>query len=433
MFQSTRPRRARLTRARPSPESAPFQSTRPRRARQGGVGGDCGGGEVSIHAPAKGATWLAVLRAKSSCRFNPRAREGRDADFFFACMTGLRFNPRAREGRDASVASTLSTHAGFNPRAREGRDLRYPLQPREVMFQSTRPRRARLEHAAGDVAHLRFNPRAREGRDGGPSSCKGRGSVSIHAPAKGATSNSDESSNVRSVSIHAPAKGATWPTRRWTARTACFNPRAREGRDLGIERRNRHGISFNPRAREGRDRRLCVANQLRGRVSIHAPAKGATRHGHGPHRGDAVSIHAPAKGATSPRMRKSRYETFQSTRPRRARHGPLPHAPHRPAKGATRVLFYCRSVSDVSIHAPAKGATFAEAIPDEWINSFNPRAREGRDVLAPDTIKFLYAFQSTRPRRARPWLVCEGGAARRCFNPRAREGRDAGLAARSRP
>ena len=57
--------------------------------------------------------------------------------------------------------------------------------------------------------------------------------VSIHAPAKGATKLLIEQLSGVVVSIHAPAKGATCysETIRWN--WFCFNPRPREGGDLG--------------------------------------------------------------------------------------------------------------------------------------------------------------------------------------------------------
>ena len=50
-------------------------------------------------------------------------------------------------------------------------------------------------------------------------------------------------------------------------------------------------------------------------VSIHAPVKGATRHGLGRGRGRPVSIHAPVKGATVDDEVRSLWEEFQSTPP----------------------------------------------------------------------------------------------------------------------
>ena len=78
--------------------------------------------QVSIHAPAKGATFTCLRPGRRIYRFNPRAREGRDAvpQRRHAGFDG--FNPRAREGRDVYVARYGSGIICFNPRAREGRD-----------------------------------------------------------------------------------------------------------------------------------------------------------------------------------------------------------------------------------------------------------------------------------------------------------------------
>ena len=62
----------------------------------------------------------------------------------------------------------------------------------------------------------------------------------------------------------------------------------------------------------------------------------------------------------------------------------------------------------VSIHAPARGATEVNRLYHCRTDSFNPRAREGRD----------------NPRR-------RGLMSRNRFNPRAREGRDVSLMART--
>ena len=79
-----------------------FQSTRPRGARQHGHRQRCGRGmgfnpraragrdsgaptvaepaKVSIHAPARGATGLAIRSNRLPICFNPRARAGRDTE-----------------------------------------------------------------------------------------------------------------------------------------------------------------------------------------------------------------------------------------------------------------------------------------------------------------------------------------------------------------
>ena len=55
--------------------------------------------------------------------------------------------------------------------------------------------------------------------------------VSIHAPARGATSFVCVDTARLGVSIHAPARGATIALVAKLCRKPCFNPRAREGRD----------------------------------------------------------------------------------------------------------------------------------------------------------------------------------------------------------
>ena len=191
------------------------------------------------------------------------------------------------------------------------------------------------------------------------------------------------------------------------ARMACFDPRPREGGDRRGRRESRSDCSFDPRPREGgdcrgiptlrRSIRFRSTPPRRGRqapstrpsarrgVSIHAPAKGATRCAVGVDRDADVSIHAPAKGATRLGAMRTTCQTFRSTPPRRGRRGQL----------------VSRSAIDVSIHAPAKGAT-GRREPASRLDGFDPRPREGGDAAA-----------SHRHER------CRG------FDPRPREGGDA--------
>ena len=190
-----------------------------------------------------------------------------------------------------------------------------------LMFQSTRPRRARL-----GISHCvwewdRFNPRAREGRDSRPNfgglikrfqSTRPRRArpfpfpqitlpaVSIHAPAKGATTqyvfafNGKQFQSTRPRRARPAARSGIHRSNRSfnpraregrdvefksaAAALLCFNPRAREGRDWRRQPSNRSRQCFNPRAREGRDQSPEFA-ALPSEVSIHAPAKGATHGG----------------------------------------------------------------------------------------------------------------------------------------------------------
>ena len=97
---------------------------------------------------------------------------------------------------------------------------------------------------------------------------------------------------------------------------------------------------FNPRARTGRDYRRNF-KPFRKAVSIHAPARGATKFHNSCRRGLHVSIHAPARGATS-------------------------------------AAFLLAPLLLVSIHAPARGAT-----------------------LGGSFFRMRDQFQSTRPHGAR--------------------------------
>ena len=144
-------------------------------------------------------------------------------------------------------------------------------------------------------------------------------------------------------------------------------------------------LHFNPRTREGCDVNS-TANPIHKNISIHAPAKGATRphthHGYN----HAISIHAPAKGATLLIDMQSLITGYFNPRTR---------------EGCDRILQPLNYSTYISIHAPAKGAT---------------------------KLSFAYGglsgeFQSTHPRRVRQsrnrWKSPSSN-----FNPRTREGCD---------
>ena len=80
-FQSTRPRGARRRTRLRSPTVATFQSTRPRGARRGRNAARQYERRVSIHAPARGATYRRLCAATFYDGFNPRARAGRDLTY----------------------------------------------------------------------------------------------------------------------------------------------------------------------------------------------------------------------------------------------------------------------------------------------------------------------------------------------------------------
>ena len=89
----------------------------------------------------------------------------------------------------------------------------------------------------------------------------------------------DGDARLYAVSIHAPARGATCGDYESGGVGMSFNPRAREGRDRGVAWCTSDRACFNPRAREGRDTLIGGLFQGGLPVSIHAPARGATVYG----------------------------------------------------------------------------------------------------------------------------------------------------------
>jgi len=75
---------------------------------------------------------------------------------------------------------------------------------------------------------------------------------------------------------------------------------------------------------------------------------------------------------------------------------------HAPAWGATNLHYEVFNFIFVSIHAPAWGATLNDWKKTERLCSFNPRARMGRDIEIKTENDVQKPFQSTRPHGARP-------------------------------
>ena len=214
---------------------------------------------------------------------------------------------------------------------------------------------------------------------------------------------------------------------------------------------NKSDLHFNPRSREGSDDPNRNPYDSRA-ISIHAPAKGATGDYTIISVEDIISIHAPAKGATIPvyinciiflfqstlPRRERQYfgcypvleSIFQSTLPRRERPGysrsvnaQLPISIHAPAKGATLIISCSLQAGCISIHAPAKGATQTQAGLVLLSTYFNPRSREGSDVLSSVALTAVYNF-NPRSREGSDCLQNVKTQYLSHFNPRSREGSD---------
>ena len=187
MFQSTRPRGARLAGDVTAQIFWLFQSTRPRGARRRQALHWRSSRRVSIHAPTRGATILDLDRS----------------DHLRVSIHAPTRGATKRKLESASMAMFQSTR----PRGARLAMVRQRIHPLE--FQSTRPRGARPPWQRLQSRLVGFNPRAHAGRDADRPLPQRPNQVSIHAPTRGATAHVVFSLVGVPVSIHAPTRGAT--------------------------------------------------------------------------------------------------------------------------------------------------------------------------------------------------------------------------------
>ena len=265
---------------------------------------------------------------------------------------------------------------------------------------------------------------------------------------------------------------------RWRGRMRCFNSRSRMGSDAWQGRRPAHRPRFNSRSRMGSDlNRRKRGFQFRGfnsrsRMGSDPRLRGWLRgtlqfqftlpHGErldlpgAVGQGDQVSIHAPAWGATITDKNASTKCKFQFTLPHGERplvrlprevselfqftlpHGERPRrrdAPQsargfnsRSRMGSDTVHRALRILRDVSIHAPAWGATSSgssASSPNPFQFTLPHGERRGVSVVRLSSGRFnsrsRMGSDNRPPRRGGPW---------RRFNSRSRMGSDS---PRSRP
>ena len=165
--------------------------------------------------------------------FNPRSREGSDRVAISSFVYLLYFNPRSREGSDYVGGFMITLYSDFNPRSREGSDIIKLLVFTTYHISIHAPAKGATQFLFRLVCHdSDFNPRSREGSDNSlvilhvysslfqstlprrerhstRTTTQRKRTISIHAPAKGATCTVRRLCHVLAISIHAPAKGAT--------------------------------------------------------------------------------------------------------------------------------------------------------------------------------------------------------------------------------
>ena len=145
--------------------------------------------QVSIHAPAWGATGGACSSGRKQRRFNPRPRMGGN-------KPPVRRRPKVRAvsihapawGATLSTSSELIGSTGFNPRPRMGGNPGPYARTSALPVSIHAPAWGATLHLPSMICAI---------------------NVSIHAPAWGATNGGAGGLRGQRVSIHAPAWGAT--------------------------------------------------------------------------------------------------------------------------------------------------------------------------------------------------------------------------------
>ena len=164
--------------------------------------------------------------------FNPRPCARGDPDETLNCPAENRFNPRPCARGDPPRLHSADGAARFNPRPCARGDIHVRARGRARMCFNPRPC-ARGDLPTGTLVKLppKFQSTPlREGRRHNRGVRDIEKTVSIHAPARGATTAQAGRDCRRLVSIHAPARGATATSTSSAARRWFQSTPLREGR-----------------------------------------------------------------------------------------------------------------------------------------------------------------------------------------------------------
>ena len=151
-----------------------------------------------------------MLAAISSISyFNPRSREGSDLPMaMLASVLGISIHAPAKGATNTATHIEMASWISIHAPAKGATIISLPSDPgyyisihapakgatflisfsgEALKFQSTLPRRERLTFIISAHLSSDFNPRSREGSDSHCFLVRPAGTISIHAPAKGAT------------------------------------------------------------------------------------------------------------------------------------------------------------------------------------------------------------------------------------------------------
>ena len=258
---------------------------------------------ISIHAPAKGATSAVRADGDRLSNFNSRPREGGDYLRPPAVPGEVDFNSRPREGGDRPAGHPhASDGRDFNSRPREGGDCG-PVSIRAAAYYfNSRPREG------GDPTGQRrsvataynFNSRPREGGDPKMEQLPARNVPNFNSRPRegGDTALAQNEAKTEKFQFTPPRRGrpgwkATWKN----VKSFQFTP-PRRGRPSSFGNSTISPVNFNSRPREGGDANVAPTAGKDGRFQFTPPRRGRPASYKIICRLCDISIHAPAKGAT---------------------------------------------------------------------------------------------------------------------------------------
>ena len=232
---------------------------------------------ISIHAPTRGATMQMLPLSDRLCHFNPRSHERSDNYLINSQVFYLLFQSTLpREERPCSSISKIIKACIFQSTLpREERRITQQENTAREEFQSTLPREERRVLVSIKSRNIyNFNPRSHERSDvfWSPSNPE-ISIISIHAPTRGATFSSflnkvishfnprshersdvyiDSNPTALTISIHAPTRGATAVPFQVPLSLVFQSTLPREERRLFAPLLHFH-YNFNPRSHERSD------------------------------------------------------------------------------------------------------------------------------------------------------------------------------------
>ena len=190
---------------------------------------------ISIHAPARGATAFCQNTTFLEKYFNPRSRTGSDGIWngikgaFKPFQSTLPHGERLIKGMNWLIRGLFQSTLPHGERLlsySEGIDI--------YIFQSTLPHGERQRNSSHHLRGGNFNPRSRTGSDFVHQALVAAAPISIHAPARGATSLSG-SASVSELFQSTLPHGERRRIRSHYQICRNFNPRSRTGSDFHPE------------------------------------------------------------------------------------------------------------------------------------------------------------------------------------------------------